>query len=54
MAVPRYTVNQAGVKHAAALIRARQYVLRSDWGERQPRAADENRFLERHSWREYA
>ena len=29
-------------------------MLRSDWGEVQPRAEDENRYLERHSWDEYA
>jgi hypothetical protein len=29
-------------------------VLRSDWGERQPTAADQNRFLKTHSWDEYA
>ena len=36
------------------MIEARQYVLRSDWGEVQPTAEDENRYLERHSWDEYA
>ena len=30
---------------ARALIEARRYVVKSDWGEVQPRAADENRFL---------
>ena len=35
-------------------IAARQYVLRSDWGEVQPRADDENAFLESHGWDEYA
>jgi hypothetical protein len=29
-------------------------VLQSDWGEVQPRAKDENAFLESHSWEEYA
>jgi hypothetical protein len=29
-------------------------VLESNWGEVQPRAADENEFLERSSWEEYA
>jgi hypothetical protein len=29
-------------------------VLNSDWGEKQPRADDENRFLDSHSWDEYA
>ena len=49
-----YTLNKAAVAHARALIDAHQYVLTSDWGEAQPRAEDENRFLERHSWDEYA
>jgi hypothetical protein len=39
---------------ARRLIDARQYVLNSDWGEVQPVAADENRFLNSHSWDEYA
>ena len=50
----RYTVNKRAVAHARKLIDARQYVLDSDWGERQPRAEDENRFLESHGWDEYA
>ena len=49
-----YTLNKAAVAHARELIDAHQYVLTSDWGEAQPRAEDENRFLERHSWDEYA
>jgi len=49
-----YSVNKQAVTRAEALIEARQYVLDSDWGESQPRAADENRFLESHSWDEYA
>ncbi len=48
-----YTVNQAAVAHARKLIDARQYVLDSEWGEVQPRAADENAHLESHSWDEY-
>jgi hypothetical protein len=36
------------------MIDAGQYVLESDWGEVQPRAEDENRFLESHSWADYA
>ncbi len=52
--MPRYTVNPAAFDHAVRLIEARRYVLRSDWGERQPRAEDENRFLRTHSWDEYA
>jgi hypothetical protein len=49
-----YVVNEAGVERARALIRARRYVLRSEWGRVQPTAEDENDFLERHSWEEYA
>ena len=49
-----YSLNQRAVAHAEQLIGARQYVLDSDWGEVQPRAEDENWFLESHSWDEYA
>jgi hypothetical protein len=49
-----YTVNRRAVAHARELIDARQFVLDSDWGEAQPRADDENAFLESHSWSEYA
>ena len=49
-----YTVNERAVARARQLIDARQYVLQSDWGNSQPSAEDENRFLERHSWDEYA
>jgi hypothetical protein len=49
-----YAVNPAAVAHAERLIDARQYVLQSEWGTTQPRAADENAFLESHSWEEYA
>ncbi len=49
-----YTVNDAAVAHARHLIDVRQYVLDSDWGEVQPRAEDQNRFLESHSWDDYA
>ena len=52
--VASYTVNERAVARARRLIEGRQYVLRSEWGEVQPRAAEENDFLERHSWGEYA
>ena len=52
--VARYTVNKRAVAHARQLIDARQYVLDSDWGERQPSAEDENRFLKSHDWDDYA
>jgi hypothetical protein len=53
-AVASYTVNPDAVAHAERLIRNRQYVLDSDWGEVQPRADDQNAYLEHHSWEEYA
>ena len=49
-----YSVNERAVAKARRLIDARQYVLRSEWGEVQPRADDENAFLESHSWDDYA
>jgi hypothetical protein len=52
--VATYTLNRRAVAHCRKLIDARQYVLDSDWGESQPTADDENRFLESHSWAEYA
>ena len=52
--MPRYDVNEAAFEHARELIDKRQYILRSDWGERQPTARDQNRFLKSHSWDEYA
>lgn len=50
----KYSLNEAGVVRARALIDARQYVLDSDWGRVQPDAAAQNTFLERHDWDEYA
>jgi hypothetical protein len=52
--VPKYSVNDAGVARARELIDARQYVLRSEWGRVQPSAADENDFLQQHSWADYS
>lgn len=52
--VATYEVNRLAVRKARELIDARQYVLDSDWGEVQPSADDENAFLEKHSWDEYA
>ena len=49
----KYLVNEAGVAHARELIEARRYVLRSEWGQVQPSAEDENAYLQRHSWAEY-
>ena len=52
--MPTYTVNRRAVEKARTLIEARQYVLDSDWTDAQPRADDENRFLDGHSWQEFA
>jgi len=52
--VPRYTVNTDAVAHAEQLIRSRQYVLDSDWGEVQPDAEAQNAYLESHTWEQYA
>jgi len=48
-----YTVNDRAVARARELIEGRQYVLDSEWGEVQPRAADQDAFLASHSWEEY-
>jgi hypothetical protein len=50
----KYTLNEHAVAQARRLIAARQYVLDSDWGEVQPTAEDENAFLAKHSWDDYA
>jgi hypothetical protein len=49
-----YSVNRDAISHARAMIDKRQYVLKSDWGEAQPKADDENAYLNKHSWDEYA
>jgi hypothetical protein len=49
-----YTLNKRALKFAKDLIDRRQYALDTDWGASQPRAEDENRFLESHSWDDYA
>ena len=49
-----YAVNEQAIARARKLIESRQYVLDSDWGEVQPRAAAQNAYLERHSWEDYA
>src|SRR4029450_1757908 len=50
----KYVVNERAVEKARSLIRGRQYVLNSDWGDVQPNAEVENAFLASHSWDEYA
>jgi hypothetical protein len=49
-----YKLNDAAVEFARELIERRRYVLDSDWGEVQPKADDQNAYLERHTWDEYA
>ena len=49
-----YAVNPRAVERARELIDSRQYVLESDWGDAQPKAAAENAFLASHSWEDYA
>jgi hypothetical protein len=50
----KYSLNEDAVAKARELIDARQYVLDSDWGDVQPRADDQNAYLESHSWEDYA
>ena len=47
-------MNPDAVAFVRERIDARQYVLDSDWGEVQPSAAEQNAYLERHSFDEYA
>jgi hypothetical protein len=49
-----YTVNPDAVAFAEELIDKRQYVLRSEWGQVQPKAEAANAYLKSHSWEEYA
>jgi len=49
-----YTLNKKAVANIRKLIEARQYVLDSDWGEVQPKADDENAYLAKHDWDDYA
>jgi hypothetical protein len=51
--IASYVVNERALARARLLIRGRQYVLNSDWGDAQPQAKDENAFLASHSWSEY-
>src|SRR5215207_11323218 len=52
--MPRYEVNEVAVAFAHELIERRRYVLRSDWGARQPTARDQNRYLKSHDWDDYS
>jgi hypothetical protein len=50
----KYAVNPDGVAHAQELIKNKQYVLDSDWGDVQPNATAQNEYLENHTWQEYS
>ncbi len=50
----KYVVNPAAVEYAKEMIKKKQYVLESDWGDAQPVADAENAYLEKHSWEEYS
>ena len=49
-----YTVNKAAVTFVRGLIDKKRYVLDSDWGDVQPSADQQNAYLDKHSWDEYA
>ena len=49
-----YKVNRRAVAHARRLIKAGRYVTESNWDEAQPAARDENAYLAKHSFRDYA
>lgn len=50
----KYSVNSSAVAKARELIDKKQYVLKSVWNEVLPSADDQNDYLERHSWEDYA
>jgi hypothetical protein len=49
-------LRQSSYDHAKALIEEGRTVLdeRDDWSEHQPSADEENAFIEKHSWNEFA
>ncbi|MBV8949775.1 MAG: hypothetical protein JOZ99_02790 [Actinobacteria bacterium] len=49
-------LNDAAFEHAKALVDAGRCVLdeRDAWSEHEPTAAQENEYIERHGWRDYA
>ena len=49
-----YAVNKRAVARARKLIEAKQYVVRSEWGDVQPRPTDQDSYLASHSWEDYA
>ncbi len=46
-------LNKQALEHAKKLVRDGKYVKDTDWGESQPSADEENRFLDQHDWKEY-
>jgi hypothetical protein len=52
--VASYVVNEAAIARCRELIGKRQYVLDSDWGDAQPGAEQQNAYLEKHGWEDYA
>ena len=48
-----YSVNEAGFEFARELITKRRYVLDSEWGAVQPKAAQETAYLDRNGWEKY-
>lgn len=47
-------LNQAAVKHAKKLIADNHYIVDSDWSEAQSSTIHENKYLDEHTWDEYA
>ena len=45
--------NKDAFEHAESLITAGKVVRDSEWSDAQPSADDENKYLEKHSWKEY-
>jgi len=52
--MPEYLLNRRAISHVKSLIDAGRYIVDSDWGEVQPRADDENAYIEKHGWAEYS
>ena len=49
-----YKVNRRAVTNLKRLIDSGRYVVESEWDEAQPKAAEENKYLDKHSWDDYA
>jgi hypothetical protein len=49
-------LNKTALEHARTLVKRGEVVKdeRDDWSEASPSADDENRFLEKHTWADYA